>query len=63
MTTTKPNYTATITDYLIVEIRNSTELIDWTGPWSDRQSAEEWANAMVLDLNNGIDHYGNQEKA
>jgi hypothetical protein len=54
MTTyTAGQYTATITDDLIVEIRHGQELIDWPGPWDSIESASAWAQARIAELANG----------
>lgn len=54
MTITRGDYTATITDDLIVEIRHLDELIDWPGPWATLEAATEWAELRLDDLANGV---------
>lgn len=56
-----PTITVTVTDdhYVIVEI-DGVE-VDRPGPWSTLEGAQEWADAMRADLENGVIHYGNQE--
>ena len=51
-------YEVTVTDnnYVIVTI-NGIE-VDRPGPWEEREGAEQWAAAILADLQNGVDHYG-----
>jgi hypothetical protein len=52
---------ATVTDDLHVIVTINGVQVDDCGPWVSREAAQEWADAIVADLNNGVDHYGNQE--
>ena len=45
-------YTYIITDDLIVNIYNPNgDLIDYPGPWNNREGAEKWAEARISHLN------------
>lgn len=52
-------FTAEIGDDLTVHITKSGNELGWSGPWADQESAAAWAQLMIDDLANGIDHYGN----
>lgn len=56
-------YNAAITDdfHVIVTI-NGIE-VDRPGPWANANEADLWATMIITDLENGIDHYGNQKEA
>lgn len=47
-------YTYEITDDFIVRVyAPDGTLVDWPGPWQDRDGAEQWAEMYVNALNNG----------
>lgn len=55
-------YLATVTDDLHVVVMINGIEVDRPGPWSTAQGAHEWAAAIVADLENGINHYGNDQE-
>ncbi len=46
-------YSYEITEDLLCEISKDGEVIDATGPWESEESAAEWAEVMVEELNDG----------
>lgn len=46
-------YSFEVTEDLICEISKDGEVIDATGPWENEDSAAEWAEAIVEELNSG----------
>lgn len=52
-------YTATVTDDLYVIVTINGVEVDRPGPWDTAEGAQAWADAIVTDLRNRVDHYGN----
>jgi hypothetical protein len=46
-------YSFEVTEDLICEISKDGEVVDATGPWESEESATEWAEVMVEELNTG----------
>jgi hypothetical protein len=46
-------YSFEVTEDLICEISKDGEVLDATGPWESEESATEWAEVMVEELNSG----------
>jgi hypothetical protein len=46
-------YSFEVTEDLICEISKDGEVVDSTGPWESEESATEWAEVMVEELNTG----------
>lgn len=56
-----PTINVTVTDDFYVIVTIDDVEVDRPGPWSTLEGAQEWADAMQTDLENGINHYGHQK--
>lgn len=54
--------TTTVNDDLTVTVTIDGVEVDRPGPWSTREGAQEWADAILADLNAGVIHYPQQEQ-
>jgi hypothetical protein len=56
-------YRATVTDDKHVIVTIDGIEVDRPGPWDTPEGAHLWAAAILADLENGLNPYGNKEEA
>lgn len=50
-------YKATVTKDFCVVVKIDDIEVDRPGPWPNAEQAKEWADAILEDLKNGVEHY------